>query len=176
VNEKTEKPIKLRKPRKNNRKNRTVKKNRLKFWKNWPVRFDFISLKPNRTQTKKTRKKSSQNQAILKKSSQTKNNQVKTKPNRFESIFFLKNRTKLNQNRLVWTSFNFFFKFSFVTFFDINRTEMKIITPKKKHLALLNIYLSAMYKSIIYSLLSWYVSFLYEYLWFFFISLISLLD
>ena len=34
-------------------------KNRLKFWKNQPVRFDFgfISLKPNRTQTEKNRKK-----------------------------------------------------------------------------------------------------------------------
>jgi len=41
-----------------NRKNRTVKKNRLnrlKFWKNRPVRFDFgfISKKPNWTQTGK---------------------------------------------------------------------------------------------------------------------------
>jgi hypothetical protein len=43
--------------KKNNWKNRTVKKNRLKFWKNWPVRSDFISLKPNRTQTKKNQAK-----------------------------------------------------------------------------------------------------------------------
>jgi len=58
VSKKTEKP---RKPEKNNRKNQTVKKNRLnrlKFWKNRPVRFGFgfISLKPkkpNRTQTGK---------------------------------------------------------------------------------------------------------------------------
>jgi hypothetical protein len=44
---KTEKP---RKPETNNRKNWTVKKNRLKFWKNRMVRFGFgfISLKPKK--------------------------------------------------------------------------------------------------------------------------------
>jgi hypothetical protein len=54
---KTKKLIKPRK-QKNNRKNQTVKKNWLKFWKNRPVRFGFgfITLKlkkPNRTQTGK---------------------------------------------------------------------------------------------------------------------------
>jgi hypothetical protein len=44
--------------KKNNQKNRTMKKNRLEFLQNRPVRFGFgfISLKlkkPNRTQTKK---------------------------------------------------------------------------------------------------------------------------
>jgi len=71
VSKKTEKSIKLKK---NNRKNRTVKKNRLKLKKNRSVRFGFISLKPeklNRTQTKKKfGKKPSQNQAKPEKPSQ----------------------------------------------------------------------------------------------------------
>jgi len=79
VSKKTEKLIKSRKLEKNNWKNRTVKKNRLKFWKNWPVRFGFgfISLKPkklNRTETEK--------------------NRAKTEPNWFEPVFVLKNQTE----------------------------------------------------------------------------------
>ena len=66
MSKKTKKPIKSRKPEKNNRKNRIVKKNRLEFLKNQPVRFGlgFISLKlenrteSNQTQTKKNRAKS----------------------------------------------------------------------------------------------------------------------
>jgi hypothetical protein len=75
--------------KKNNRKNRTVKKNRLKFWNNQPVRFGFgfISLKlkkPNRTQTKKTGKNPSQ-----------------TGKNRASPVFVL----KTNRNWSVWTGF-----------------------------------------------------------------------
>jgi hypothetical protein len=71
------KPIKQKKN--TNRKNRTVKKNWLKFWKNRLVwfGFGFISLKlkkPNRTQTEKTEP-----------------NQ-KTESNRFESV--LSKKTK----------------------------------------------------------------------------------
>jgi hypothetical protein len=107
-----------RKPRKseekNNWKNQSVKKNllnRLKFWKNRPIRFcfGFISLK-------------------LKKSNWIKPSQTeKTKSNRFEPVFVLK---KPNQNRSVWTSFGFGFfkkKFSLIIFFNKNQTEPKII-------------------------------------------------
>jgi hypothetical protein len=96
VNKKTKKPIKLRKPEKNNRKNRTVKKNRLKFLKNRPVRFgfSFITLKPkkpNRTEPnlKKNRAKPEKNRAKLKKPSQTGLNRFffkKTEPNRNLSV------------------------------------------------------------------------------------------
>jgi len=101
VFKKTEKPIKLRKPKKNNRKNQTVKKkrlNRLKFWKNRPVRFGFLSLepeKPNRT-GKKPEKKPSQNRA---KPEKTEPKPSQTEPNR-------KNRAKpKNRARPVWTGF-----------------------------------------------------------------------
>ena len=77
------KPIKQKKN--TNRKNRTVKKNWLKFWKNRLVwfGFGFISLKlkkPNRTQTEKTRKKPNQ----IKKPSQIGLNRFcLKKPNQF---------------------------------------------------------------------------------------------
>jgi len=100
---KNKKLIKPRKPEKNNRKNRTVKKNRLnrlKFWKNRPVRFGFgfISLKtekPNR-------------------------NEPKPKTNRAKLVwtFFCPKKTKSNLNWSVWTGFSFFKKnYSLVTFF-----------------------------------------------------------
>jgi len=58
VSKKTKKPIKLRKPEKNNRKNQIMKKNRLEKLKNKPVQFDFgfkrLKLnKPNRTGSNK---------------------------------------------------------------------------------------------------------------------------
>ena len=68
--------------------------NRLKFWKNWPVQFGFICLKPkkpNRTQTE-------ENRAKPKKPIQTE----KTDPNRFEPVFVL----KTNRNWSVWTGFS----------------------------------------------------------------------
>jgi hypothetical protein len=99
VSKKIEKSIKLRKQKKNNQKNRTVKKNRLKFWTNrsfgsvrfWFYKTETEKTEPNRTQTEKTRKKPSQ-----------------TGLNRFR--FFLK-------------------FFGLVIFFDKNRTKPKMITP-----------------------------------------------
>ena len=113
MSKKTEKPIK---PEKNNQKNWTVKKhrlNRLKFWKNRPVQFGFISMKPkkpNRTQTEKNPEK----------------NRVKPvwtgfcpkKPNRTET------------RRFEPVSVFFFKKISLVIFLDKNITEPKIINPK----------------------------------------------
>jgi len=113
VSEKTEKPRKQKK-------NRTVKNNRLnrlKFWKNQPIRFRFYKPKtektePNRTQTEK---KPEPNQAKLK--------------NRAKPVFVLKNRTEpkpIGLNR-----FQFFFKKNSVwlLFFYKNQMEPKIITP-----------------------------------------------
>jgi hypothetical protein len=109
--------------KKNNRKNRTAKKNRLQFWKNRPVRFcfDFISLKPkkpNRTQTKKTRKKTESN---WKKPSQTE----KIESNRFELVFDQKTKSKLKPVDL--NQFWFFLKKNLIWFFLI-----KIKLNKKK--------------------------------------------
>jgi len=67
---------------KGEQKNRIVKKNRLKFWKNRPV-----------LNKKKNQKKPSQTEKTDPKSSQTK----KTKPNRFEPVVVLKNRTEIGQ-------------------------------------------------------------------------------
>jgi hypothetical protein len=95
--------------KKNNWKNRIVKKNRLnrlKFWKNRPVRFGFgfISMKPkktNRTQTQKKQKKPSQTGFCPK---------------------------KLNRNRSVWTGFGFKKNQFGYFFFYKNQTKPKIIT------------------------------------------------
>jgi hypothetical protein len=93
--------------KKNNLKNQIVKKTRLirlKFWKNRPVRFGFISLKPNRTE--------------------------KTKKNRAKSVwtgfFFQKTEPKpVGLNR-----FRFFFLNSvWLLFFYKNRTKPKMIIP-----------------------------------------------
>ena len=73
---KTEKLIKSRKLKK---KNRTVKKNRLEFWKNWPVRFGFISLKlkkPNWTEPKQKKNKKNPSQTG-KKLNQTEKTELK---------------------------------------------------------------------------------------------------
>ena len=104
VNKKNEKLIKPRKLEKNNRKNWTVKKNRLKFWKNRPVRFGFISLK-------------------LKKLNQT---QTERKPNRAKPVWTgfcpkKPNRTETGQFEPV--SVNVFLNFGLVFFFYKNRTE-----------------------------------------------------
>jgi hypothetical protein len=79
VSKKTKKPIKLRKSeKKNNQKNRTMKKKQLEFFKNQPVRFvfGFISLKlkkPNRTELNPNKK-----------------NRVKPKPVGLNRFWFLK--------------------------------------------------------------------------------------
>jgi hypothetical protein len=85
----SKKTKKLRKPEKNNRKNRTVKKNRLKFGK-------------NRTEPK-PKKKTSQTE--------------KTEPNLFEPVFVLKTEPK--PIGLVRVRFRFFYikKFDLVIFF-----------------------------------------------------------
>jgi hypothetical protein len=132
MSKKIKKLIKLKKLKKNNWKNQTVKKNRLnwlKFWKIRPVRFGFgfISLKPKKPNWTKTRKKTEPNQKIqakLKnrtkpektepKSSQTE----KTKPNRFEPVFVIKNQTEPKQVGLNWFRFILvFFKIGLVIFF-----------------------------------------------------------
>jgi len=106
VGKKTEKPIKLKK---NNWKNRTVKKNQLKFWKNRPVWFQFY--KPETEKNRGKPKKPSQ-----------------TEPSRFEPV--LSKKIKPNRNQSVWTGFGFFSKkkIDLVTFFDKNWTEPKMIT------------------------------------------------
>jgi len=122
VSKKIKKP---RKPEKNNRKNWTVKKNRLnrlKFWKNRPVwlGFGFISLKPkklNRTEPKpkKTGKKTESNRAKTEKLSQT---------------GFCPKKTEPNRNRSVWTDFSsvsVFLKKNSVWLFFFIKTE-----PNKK--------------------------------------------
>jgi hypothetical protein len=75
----------------NNWKNWTVKKDRLKFWKNWPVWFGFGFISPK-----------------IKKS-----NRTQTRKNRAKAVwtgFCSKNRTGPNRNRSVWTGFGFFKK------------------------------------------------------------------
>jgi hypothetical protein len=88
--------------RENQKKNN--RKNRLKFWKNWLVRFSFISKKTNRTEPKP--KKTEPNQK----------NQAKIEPNRFEPVFVLKNRTEPKSVGLNRFRF-FFFKNSVWLFF-----------------------------------------------------------
>jgi hypothetical protein len=79
----------------------------------------FVSKKPNRTETKKTRKKPSQ----------TEKNRAKTEPNRFEPVFALKKPNQTETGRFDPCFGFFFFNFDSVTFFDKNRTESKMITP-----------------------------------------------
>ena len=88
-----------------------MKKNKLNFLKNRPVRFGFgfINLKlkkPNRTQTKNNRAKLEKNLAKI--------NRAKTKPNRKNRAkpvwigFCPKKPNQLNRHRSVWTGFGFF--------------------------------------------------------------------
>jgi hypothetical protein len=120
VSKKTEKLIKPRKQKKN-WKNRTVKKNRLKFWKNRPIWFYKPEIKkPNRTKTEKTRK----NRVKPEKPSQTR----KTEPSRFEPVFFL----KPNRNRSVWTGFGFFKKNSVLLLFLIKIEPNRKSSPIQK--------------------------------------------
>jgi len=112
VSKKTEKPIKLRKPEKKNRKNRTKKKP-IKILKKsaGQVRFRFYKQKTEKTEPNPNRKKPEKNRAKTGKSK-------KTKPNRFEPVFVLKNRTELKPVGLNRFQFGFFFfKFGLVSFF-----------------------------------------------------------
>jgi len=124
------------------------------------VRFRFYNQKTEKTEPnrnrQKTKKKPSQNRAKpekpiqnrakpkkpsqnRKQPSQNRENRAKTgktKPNRFEPVFALKkpNRTETGRFDPVLVWFRFFFQkkknFGLVTFFDKNRTEPKMITPK----------------------------------------------
>ena len=80
-------------------------KNRLKFWKNRPVRFQFY-----KSETEKTRK-----------------NRAKTKPNWFEPVFIQKTKPKpVGLNRF-W--FFFYIKNLISLFsFNKNQTKLKMIT------------------------------------------------
>jgi hypothetical protein len=88
-----------------------MKKNRLKFCKNRPVRFGFgfISLKPKKL------------------------NRTQTEPNLCEPVFVLKIEAKpIGLNR--FGSVSVFFLISvWLLFFYKNRTEPKIITPSHSH-------------------------------------------
>ena len=110
VSKKTEKPIKPEKKITEKTEPKITRLNRLKFWKNQPVRFGFISKKPkkpNRTESKpeKNRAKTRKNQA---KTEKTEPNQ-KTEPNRFEPVLALKNRTEPKPVSLTRFRFNFVF-------------------------------------------------------------------
>jgi len=148
VSKKTEKPIKLKKPEKNNWKNRTEKKliKPINFFKKpaGSVRFRFYKQKTEKTEpkpsqtekTKPNRKKPSQNR---KKPSQNRENRAKTgktEPNRFEPVFALKtpNRTETGRFDPVSVRVRFFFKKKisvWLLFFNKNRTEPKMITSNE---------------------------------------------
>ena len=107
MSKKIKKLIKPRKLKKNNQKNRTVKKNRLQFWKNWSVRFRFYKPKTEKTEP----------------------NRKKNEPKPVWTSFCPK-----KPNRTEPKPVGFFFKtnFGLVTFFDKNRIEPKMITPTKR--------------------------------------------
>ena len=132
MSKKTEKP---RKPEKNNRKNWTMKKNRLKFWKNQSVwfGFGFISLKPkklNRTQTKKTGKKIKPNRKNRAKPENRSKPENRAKP--VWTGFYPKkpNQTETSQFEPISV---FFKKFWFNYFLNKNQTELKIITSNRTY-------------------------------------------
>jgi len=109
------------------------------------VRFRFYKqktekTKPNRNETDKNRKKkpsqTGKTEPNRKNRAKTGKNRAKTgktEPNRFEPIFALKNRNRVKPTG--FGSVRFFFqkqKFGLVTFFDKNRTELKMITPTER--------------------------------------------
>jgi len=125
VSKKTEKSIKPRKQKKNNRKNR--KKKPIKILKKpaSPVQFRFYKQKTEKTEPNPNRKKPEKNRAKLEKNE-------KTKPNRLEPVFVLKNRTELKPVGLNRFQFGFFFLNSvWLVFFYKNRIEPKMITPNR---------------------------------------------
>jgi len=112
------------------------------------VRFRFYKQKTEKTKLnrnrQKTGKKPSQNQAKLEKQSQTEKNRAKTgktrpkpeKPGQTSLNRFCPkkpNRTETGRFDLVLVRFFFSKKkiFDLVTFFDKNRTELKMITPTR---------------------------------------------
>jgi hypothetical protein len=103
MNKKIKKPIKLRK--KITKKKQNHEKNRLKFWKNLPVRFWFYKSKTEKTEPNPNRKKPKKIEPNRKKLSQNRAMPVWTG-------FVLKNRTKpksvnLNQVRFFLRKNNF---------------------------------------------------------------------
>ena len=109
--------------------------NRLKFWKNRPIRFQFYkpvteNTEPNPNR-KKIGKKTKPKPTQTEKTEQNRKNRPKTNPNRFCP-------KKPNRNQSVWTGsvrFQFFFFLISVWlfFFDKNWTELKMITPSCYH-------------------------------------------
>jgi hypothetical protein len=99
VSKKTEKPRKPKKPNHEKKPIKILKKSASS------VRFRFY--KPKMEKTEPNQQKT---EPKLKKTSQTK----KTKPNRFEPVFVLKNRTETSRCELVSV---FFLKFRFRYFF-----------------------------------------------------------
>ena len=108
VSKKTEKPRKPKKPNNEKKPIKILKKSASS------VRFRFYKPK-----TEKTEPNQQKTEPKLKKTSQTK----KTKPNRFEQVFVLKNRTETSRCELVSV---FFFKISVSLFFFIK------IEPNRK--------------------------------------------
>jgi len=119
------------------------------------VRFRFYNQKTEKTEPNRNRQKTEkkpsqnrakpekpiQNRAKPKKPSQNRENRAKTgktEPNRFEPVFALKKPNQTEPKPVGLTrflfGFGFFFQkkknFGLVTFFDKNRTEPKMITPK----------------------------------------------
>jgi hypothetical protein len=104
------------KTEKNNRKNWIVKKNRLEFWKNQPVRFRFYKtetekteLNPNRRKTEPNWKKPSQNQknrAKPKKLSQIGLNRFFPKNNRTEPKLVGLNRLRFLLKKPVFVTWD----------------------------------------------------------------------
>jgi hypothetical protein len=111
VRKKTEKLRKIRKlERKNNWKNRTVKKNRLNLKKTGRFGFGFINLK-------------------LKKPYRTEPKPKKTWKNRVKPIWTGFYPKKSNRNRSVWTGFGFFLNFVWLLFFFIKTEPNKKWSP-----------------------------------------------
>ena len=89
------------------------------------IRFWFYKLKTEKTESNPNRKKPEKNRAKPEKTRVKPSQTEKTEPNRFESVFVLKNQTKPKPVSL--NRFRFFFKFSLVIFFNKNQTELEMI-------------------------------------------------
>jgi hypothetical protein len=115
---------KVRKLKNLNREKKLIKSIKILKKLTGSIRFRFYKPKTEKTKPNLNRKKLSQ---TGKKPSQTE----KTKPNRFEPVFVLKNQTEPKPVGLKW--FRFFLKkiSVWLFFFYKIRTEPKIITPNQ---------------------------------------------
>jgi len=100
MRKKIKKSIKLRKPKKNNKKTESWKKNWLEFSKNQLVRFQFYKFETEKTEPNPNRKK------LEKKPSQSRKNPSKTEktePNQTKMVLigFCSKITESNRNRSV---------------------------------------------------------------------------